>query len=842
MSGEGRWALAFRLAKRDFSWRFRGLRLLVICLFLGAGALAAIGTLESAIRGELSDRGREILGGDVEFAIYAREASEDERAALEAIGPVSGGIRLQAMASAANGNVSPIQLKSVDDAWPLYGALEIEGSEDAAAPPDGAAWVDGGVLDRLDVEVGDTIKLGEENVRIAGVIAREPDRLSEGFALGAPVLISQATMEKSGLVQFGSMMRAKYRVALPAGADPQEAADAFEAQFPDAGWATRTRDRASPGADRLMANMGQFLGLVGLAALVIAGIGIAGAVSSWLETRRGTVATLKVLGATSDDVLRIHALQVLAAALIGIGAGLVVGVLAVPALSALLEGLLPVETGFVLDPLALLRAALFGLLVAFVFAAPPLLASRSITAMALLRSRVTLPAGLWRKAAKPVAAGLVAIVALALLTAHEPFLTAGFLGGAAVVLALLALLGLVIRKLVSRVPRSRGSLAVRMGLAALDRPGSPTIALVTALGFGLSAFAAIAAIQTSLDAYIAGTVPDKAPDYFVLDLPRDAEGSFRQIVESEAPGSQVRTVPALRGAILAYGPEGAMTRVSDLEEIPEGAWALRGERGLTYSGELPAGNVVSEGEWWPADYDGEPLVSVDEEFANALDLEIGDKLAIGLLGVEREATIASFRRIEWDDMGFNYVLVFAPGAIDDAPHNLSASVILTEGTDGGPLLGALVRAFPTTSVIEIGGVLAEAREILSSLAVAILAAASVAVLAGLAVLLGAIAAARARETYDTVVLRVLGASQGQLLGALLTRYLILAAVLGAIGLGIGLGTGWLVMTKLFEFPYEPDLPIVLAVLGGGVLLVVLAAVAASLPVLSARPARALRSL
>ena len=837
-----RWVLAFRLARRDFSWRFRGLRLLLICLFLGAGALAAIGTLDAAIRGQLAERGQTILGGDVEFAIYGRTASAQERAAMDALGRVSSGIRLQAMARAADGAVSPVQLKSVDAAWPLYGAMRLRDGRSVGAPPDGAAWVDKGVLDRLDIAPGDSIALGETTVRIAGVIAQEPDRLSEGFALGAPVLVSQATMARSQLVQFGSMARAKYRIALAPGQDPQAAAKRFERQFPDAGWTTRTRERASPGADRLMANMGQFLGLVGLAALVIAGIGIAGAVTSWLEQRRGTIATLKVLGATSDDVVRVHALQVLAAALVGIGAGLIVGVLAVPALAILLEDLLPVQAEFVFDAVALVRAALFGLLVALVFAAPPLLATRSVTAMALLRARVAPPAGLWRRAAMPVAGGLLAIVALALATAQEAVLTAGFLASAAAVLAALAVLGIGIRRLAARLPRARGSLAMRMGLAALDRPGAPTVALVTALGFGLSAFAAIAAIQTSLDGYIARTVPDKAPDYFVLDLPRDREAAFRALVGQEAPGAKVRTVPALRGAVLAYGPPGAMTRVSDLKEIPDGAWALRGERGLTYAAELPPSNSIVAGAWWPADYSGPPLVSVDEDFAEALGLSVGDRIAISLLGVEREATIASLRRIEWDDMGFNHVFIFSPGAIDDAPHNLSASILLPPGADGGGVLGALVRAFPTSSVIEVGGVLREARELLSSLAAAILAAAGVAVLAGLAVLLGAIAAARVRETYDAVILRVLGASRAQLLGALFVRYALLSALLGAVGLALGAATGWFVIDQLFEFPFRPDWGVVLAVLTGGAAMIVIAATAASLPVLRARPARALRSL
>ncbi len=285
-----------------------------------------------------------------------------------------------------------------------------------------------------------------------------------------------------------------------------------------------------------------------------------------------------------------------------------------------------------------------------------------------------------------------------------------------------------------------------------------------------------------------------------------------------------------------------MTRTADLDDIPDGAWALRGERGLTYADRLPQGNSLTAGRWWGPFYEGEPLVSIDQDFAEAAGLELGDLLTFGVLGVERTARIASFRRIDWESMGFNYVFVLSPNALRDAPHNLAATVELSPGTPTGPLLQALVAAFPSTSVIEVGGVLQQARTILEQVGLATLAAASVAVLAGLAVLLGAIAAARAARTYDTVVLRVLGADRRQVLTMQLIEYGALALVLALVALGIGTLAAWLVVTRLFEFDWLPDWGEILAVLGLGIFVVLAFAVGASLPLLRARPARALREL
>jgi putative ABC transport system permease protein len=831
---------AWRIARRDLSARFRGLRLLLACLFLGVGALAAIGTLTGSIERELATRGRAILGGDIEATVWQRVPDEKEAAALSALGKVSSGTRLQAMAT-ANGTAVPIELKAVDDNWPLVGGFTLKDGRTARAPPSGSAWLSEGAAERLGVAPGQLVTIGSRQLRVGGIVGEEPDRLSEGFALGPVVIVHQSVPNSAGLLMPGSMYRSKTRVALHPGITPDEAVERLEQKFPDAGFTYRTRDKAAPGAERFVSRMGEFLVLVGLAALVIAGIGIGGGVSSYLEARRGSIATLKVLGAASGDIARIYLMQIAAAALVGSALGLAAGVLVTPLLGKALGSLLPVTPGFVFDPAALLRASAYGLLVALVFAAPPLLRARAFPAMALMRARITPLKLALRELLLPVGLGLAAIAALALATATQPKVTLLFLAGAAVLLGLLGALGWAIRWGAQRLPRPADPL-LRAALANLHRPSAQTQSLVTALGFGLSAFVMLAALQTSLDANIMARVPNRAPDFFVLDVPRDRVAEFEQAVLREAPGAQIRTVPALRGRILAYGPESHMTRVANMEDVPDNAWALRGERGLTYSDTLPDGNRLVEGRWWPKDYKGEPLVSVDVDLANAIGLKIGDKITVGLLGVERSARVASIRRIDWDSMGFNYVLVFSPNAIADAPHNLAATIDLPPGTKRGGLLPRLVSAFPSSSVIEVGNLLRDARALLSQMSAAILAAASVAVLAGLAVLAGAISAARASRLYDNVVLRVLGASRRQLLLLQLAEYGLLAAALALVALVLGSGIAWLVMVEMFEFDWLPDWPRVIAVLGGGLLLVLAFALAGSLPLLRAKPAQALREL
>lgn len=837
------WGAAWNIARRDLNARFKGLRLLLVCIFLGTAALAAIGTLTASIERELESSGRELLGGDLEVELWQRDITGEEQEALSGYGELSGGYRLQAMASTDDA-AAPIELKSVETNYPLYGSFTLTDGTEPGAPSGNDAYLAQGALDRLGIQVGENFRLGTMNMVAAGVIENEPDRLSEGFQLGPTVIVAKDIPVDAGLLQPGSLYQSKYRIAFEdAGRSPEGVEEELTEAFPNSGFDFRSRDRASPGADRFVTRMSDFLTLVGLAALVIAGIGIAGGVSSYLDQRRASIATLKVLGASSRDIVRIYALQIAVAAVVGSALGLAVGVLVTPLLGMALQGLLPVEGGFVIEPAPLLLAGGYGILVAFAFASAPLLRARSFPAMALMRSRIV-PLSRDKRALLATAAGLVAICALALFTSSQVFLTAGFLAGAGIALVALAGLGLGLQYAARKLPRPSNPL-MRSALANIHRPGAPTSALVTALGFGLASFVLLAAIQSAIDGNIQSRVPQQAPDYFVIDVPPEGAERFEEIITTPFPEASVSAFPTLRGSVLAFGPQDAMQRTAELEEIPENAWALRGERGLTYSDTVPEGSRVIDGEWWEEGHTGEPLVSIDAEFAEAAGLEVGDMLTVGILGSERTARIANTREIDWESMGINFIMVFSPNAISDAPHKLAATIELPDdaATDArAALLREMVREFPSSSVIEVGEVLVQARTLIEQVGLATLAAAAVAVLAGLAVLMGAIAAARAARTYDTVVLRVMGASRRQILGLQLAEYGLIAGALAIVALALGSGLAWVIITQLFEFDWLPDWGVVFAVLGMGLAMVLAFALGGSLPLLRAKPAQALREL
>lgn len=839
MSGGG-WRLALSLARRDLNAGLQGLRLLFVCLFLGVATLAAIGSLTAAITSELSARGQSILGGDIEISMTQREATAEEKAAFRAAGEMSETIRMRAMAQRAgttDGEGAILtELKAVDGAYPLYGQLLVGAGTPARAPAADEILIGPALAERMALRPGDSLRYGNARFRIADIVAEEPDRLGEGFTLGPVALVSMEGLARTGLVQPGSLFVGKYRIRLPGAVSPETVAERLRDGNPSASWQIRDRDRAAPGASRFFTRMGQFLSLIGLAALIIAGIGVGNGVSSYLRLKRDGIATLKALGATSQDVSRIYLAQIFMVASVAVLAGLAVGALLPPALIALAGDVLPVRPGFAIHWLPLATSAAYGLLVAYMFVLPPLARARMFPVATLFRAGLDEGARMDRRSLLLAGLAGLAVVALAVGTARDPLFAAAVLGAVAAVFLILYGIGVGVRRLARRLPRVRRPL-VRLAIAGLHRPGAQTVALVIALGLALTLFVALAGIQTSLSAEIARTVPERAPNQFVLDIPAAERSRFEELVRQAAPGAEINVVPTLRGTIVAFGGR----RVADLAELPDGAWFLRGERGVTYSRGVPEGSDLVAGDWWPEDYAGPPILSLDRDAAGVMGVGIGDTLTVSVLGREIEARIASLREIHWDTMGFNYLMVFPPSVLEAAPHSLAATIGMDAAREGA-VSRAVLGAFPSVSIIAVGEVIEQVGTILSQMSVAILLSASVAILAGIAVLIGAIAAARQARSYDSVILKTLGATRWQILGAQALEYAFLAAILALVSLALGLAGAWYVIVGIFEFGWSPDWAVVLGTLATGAVLTLGVGLLGSLPLLSIRPARALRQL
>ena len=295
-------------------------------------------------------------------------------------------------------------------------------------------------------------------------------------------------------------------------------------------------------------------------------------------------------------------------------------------------------------------------------------------------------------------------------------------------------------------------------------------------------------------------------------------------------------MPSLRGSIVALKGQ----RVADMKNLPEDAWIVRGDRTITWSATVPPRNTVVAGRWWPRDYRGPPLISLEDRAAQQLGLKVGDTITVAVLGVDVPARIAALRKVDWQGLGLNFALIFSPGYIEEAPHGILASVYAPAGRDGA-IAGEVARALPSVTMLRTGDVIGQISELLGRVAIAIRAAAAVTVVAGIVVLIGAVTASGQSRRYDTIILKLLGGSRAQLLTGQALEYALLALLLAGVALLIGMAGGWYVVTQVLDLTWAPDPLVIALTLGAAIVATLGIGVLSSLPALRASPAEGLRS-
>lgn len=803
------WSLAGRLARRELRGSARGFRIFIACLALGVAAIAAVGSTRAMLEESIGSDAREILGGDLLIDIVHRPATPDERQAMDAAATVAASAEMRAMARAQNEGAGRtlVELKTVEDTYPLYGTLE-------TAPPlpraslleqrDGrwGAAVAPELLTQLDVKIGEVLRIGESLFDIRATITNEPDRIGGSglFSLGPRVIIADAALPDTALVQPGSLIHYNYRLRLPEGSTTPGFIADINADFPDAGWRIRTLDESSPQLTRLISRVTMFLSFVGLTALLVGGVGVANAVRAWLDSKTSTIAMLKCIGAPRALVFRVYLLQVLALASLGILAGLVLGA-ALPLLAAdLLTKVIPIRiaTGLFFEPLIV--AALFGLLTALVFSVWSVARAGDIPAGSLFRSVVSPTQG-WPRPVYIFATVVLggALAGLAIVTAADARFAIWFVLGSIAAMITFRLAALGITTGAARIKNVRRP-AVRLALAGLHRPGAPTASVVLSLGLGLSMLVTVATIEGNLSRQIVEELPNDAPAFFFVDIQPDQIDPFTSLVADVDGFDRSEQVPMLRGRITAIDgvPAGEAVVAQDAR------WVLRGDRGITWATEAPAHNEIVSGEWWPEDYTGEMLVSLDDSIANGLGLGLGDTLTVNILGREFTATIANTRQINWQRLAINFVMIFSPGELEAAPR-MHIAVVHTDVAAEDTLERAVTDRFANVTSIRVRAALETVGALIGNVGAAVSLTTLITLVAGTLVLAGAIAAGHRRRIYDSVVLKVLGATRRDIVAAYVLEYGLLGIVTAAIAALVGSVTGWAIVHWMLriDWSFEP---------------------------------------
>ena len=802
--------LLLRLAWRDLRGGLQGFRIFLACIALGVAAITGVGSVSDGLSDGLARESRTILGGDVSFSLIHRQLSDDERAFLQRYGTITTTGNLRAMARREDGRSSLVEAKAIDQSYPSIGQLIIEPHmpTSQALAKNGDAFgliADPALAATLDIKIGDRVMIGEQAFQLRALLRSEPDKLAGGIGFGPRVILSREALQSSGLIQPGSLVRWNNRVLMQ-GQRPGIPADdtaveqfvaAAEKAFPEAGWQIRGRSNVSPQFEKNLDRFTQFLTLVGLTALIVGGVGVASAVQAFIERKKPDLATLKSLGATGSYVFQVALVQVVMVALIGIVIGLACGMSLPFLLANTLGSLIPFPFTPDIYPEQAIAGLLYGLLTALSFSLVPIGRAHDVPVSGLFRDQVDSDTRRPRRR-YVVFTGLAALALMATIAVLATDQRLAAIYGGATLVAFLILRGVSsgIIAFARRAPRPK-STEWRLAIANIHRPGALTSAVVLSLGLGLTLLVALSLIDGNLRDQLTRGLPGRTPSFFFMDIQNSQVTDFESFLAREAPDAKIERVPMMRGRVVRLN--GVLA--SEVKAAENAAWVLEGDRGITYSENLPDGSTLLEGTWWARDYQGPPLVSMEAEVARGLDLKLGDSVTINVAGRNITAKIANLRAVNWRSLGINFVFVFSPNTFAGAPHSFLATAAFPSGNAGErelALLRDVATRYPTITSLRVKDALDAISGAMDQLAFAVRGASGIALIASILVLSGALAAGQRGRIYDAVVLKTLGATRLRLLKAFVIEYALLGFATALFGLVAGSLAAWFVLIKVMK--------------------------------------------
>lgn len=820
------------------------------CLAVGVAAVVAVAGVADSLDQTLRREAKKLLAADL--AVEGRrplpEATELALAALPlaTLSRVRETTTMAAAPAGADGAPGPsrlVELKAVDDAFPLYGTIGTEPDRPLRELlADRGVVVGPELLGRLGLAIGDVLKIGVLDLEIRAVVRDEPDRISDAFSIGPRVFVSQQTLDDAGLLGVGTRLQYRVLVRLPDNPDAPTVRghrETLEATLGDSPfYRVESYADAQPSLRSSLRRLERFLGLVALLSLLVGGMGVATATRAWLEGRTIAIALLKCLGMRPREVLAVYLLQCALLGVVGSAVGAVLGLLVQQAIPLLVgTDLVPPEAIRLWQPLAVVRGVGLGVGVALAFSLPPLVAVLGVPALRALRTSaepITVPRT-WAWTTRLILGLAIGLFAIA--QARSVTLGLAFVGGLTVAVGAMTLATVLVRRGLGAARDRLGSAALRYAAAALARPAIDTLGSTVALSTGLLVVVAIGLVSTQLREELGASVPADAPNAFFLDIRPDQWETVRAIVMAEDV-ERLRAVPVVMARLSSINGVTVDQLAESAGEDRERRWALTREQRLTYGAELSPDNTVIAGALWNDPDRAE--VSVEEEFARDMGLAVGSTLTLDVQGVPLELAVTSLRTVNWRSFDINFFLQVEPGVLEDAPQQILAAARLPAGREQR-IQDQLVGAVPNVLLIPIRDVLDRVLAILARLELGVRFLGGFTVVAGLGILAGALSAISSRRGREVALLKTLGATRVGVIGRFVAEYALLGCLVGILGAGGGAGLAWAVTTQGMELPWTWRPWLLLGIVAASAAATALVGVTASARALATRPQEALRA-
>ncbi|MEK7402319.1 MAG: FtsX-like permease family protein [Gemmatimonadota bacterium] len=850
MSGSASLRRLMAIAWRESRTARRRLLLYMSSISLGVAALVAIDSFTENVSTSVQNQSRALLGGDVSLASRTKYSPRVE-ALLDSLRRSGTGVsRVTTFASMGvivkSSNTRLVQVRAVSRGYPIYGDIVTDPAPAFGALHGGKhAVVDPSILVSLDANVGDSLLLGSARFLITGTLQSVPGDLGVTAAIGPRVYVSDQYLDETGLLVFGSRAEYETLLRMPEGLSPARFAGRFNPVFSSESPRVRLRTVAENenNLTRNIDQLGNFLGLVGLVALLLGGIGVASGVHAFVMRKIDTVAVLRCLGATSSQVLFIYVLQAAAMGLVGALAGAGVGVILQFTLPWVLKDFLPVDVSVSLAPSAIGLGLGIGVWVALVFALYPLLALRRISPLQTLRreSDSTVMKRAQRDSAALVVAFaiLASVVAIAMTRARTVERGVGYALAVFAAIGVLALTAEFLAAAARRLARPGLPFVVRQGIANLHRPGNQTRSVILSLGFGVFLMSTVYQVQQNLMGQLDVKLEQSRANVVFFDVQDDQHRGVDSIVRASGHAI-VQEAPIVPMRLAAINGVPVATMLADTNRRNRRSpWSLRREYRSTFREEVATSERIVDGTWWESG-DKTPQVSIEQDLARELRVTLGDSVTWDVQGVKVTTRVTSTREVTWARFEPNFFVVFSPGSLERAPKQYAMLAHVPTSVEVAALQRAVVRVYPNVSSLDLTLIQATIGNVLNKITSAIRFMALVSLAFGIPVLFSAVAATRRARLREGVLLKTLGATRRQVGRIMLAEYTLMGALGSLAGVSLSVGSAWLLMKFVFETAFRPAIGPVVVVAAAMTLLAVIIGLATGREVFRETPMAALR--
>ena len=837
-----------KIATRDLRGGLAKFRIFLICLFLGVFAISLIGTFKETVKAGLQKESAEILGGDISLNLAYRVASQDEKNEIKEISnSFSELISFRTMIS-GTGQSSDVphalaKAKGVDDKYPLYGDVIIEPAisiEDALRERNGIYGIiaEPLLIEQLQLKIGSLVKLGNTTFELRGRVLSLPDSGSDTFSLGSKIIIYSSSLKDSGLLGKGTLYETNYYIKTREQEDLEGLKSSFTQKFFDRGFRWRDRRNPAPGIESFVNRLSFFLTVLGMAGLIIGGVGISTAVGSYLTLKRGTIATLKTLGATSATLTKIYLSQILILSLTGTTTGALAGSSMCYVLKPILINVTPFPLSFDFYPRPIMNAMILGLLVSLIFSLIPLMKACREKVSDLFRSQLT-----DGKSRIPgvresifVISLIAALIFLIIIMAPEKKLAIWFIIGTIFSFLVLHMISFLTQKASLKLSSSEkmpSLLPLKLAFASIGNGSGENKSVLISIGIGLIVLATMGQIEKNIETSLEKDLPAIAPAFFLIDIQSAQKRPLIDILQKRNLITDLKMAPMLRGFI---------TKINDMEvsNLNIDHWALRGDRGITYEDTPTTAQNVTRGEWWPSNYKGSPQISFSQNEGQELGLDLGDTLTVNILGRDLTGTITSFREVNFATMGINFLMVFNPHSLSSAPHTHIATVYASPQSEAS-IIKIITSNFPNITSVSVRETINKIQEMLIKISLAMKWCALLIICMGFFVIMGALAASEQSRAFEASILKTLGARKSVVLFSFGLRSLIIGSVAGLVSLSISAIMAWVVISYFLKSTYTFDLNSGIWIVLIGISITILTSALFAIGPLKSKPARVLRA-